>query len=244
MQCSPSDRLLALMFRGRALGRLLLREARLALRGQRRELAVARLEDQRRAPVRDLGVVLRLPDRVVVVDVVFDWPFRPILALLEERGGFLRREELLASELARAARAACRCRSSSSPGGWAGRRPFEAQGFAGESPGLPACASAEKATHAVRETAVRRHRVSRAIGSPPTHRYGHTPRASIRTRRPGPLSCRYGGLALKVPALCRHAPTSRPISNARARRIRTRLGSRLRLVLGCRGSPTARTPTH
>src|SRR5580765_54518 len=66
-----------------------------------------------------------------------------------------------------------------------------AQGFAGESAGLGPCANAEKATHTVSETAVRRHRVSKAIGTPQYERYGHTPRASIRTPSGG-VSFRHG----------------------------------------------------
>src|SRR6185295_7698596 len=82
-----------------ALRRLLMREARLALRGQRRQLAVARLDDQRRAPVFDLDVVLGLPDRVVVVDVALRLTAQAVVARLKERGGFLGREVLLAREL-------------------------------------------------------------------------------------------------------------------------------------------------
>src|SRR6185503_20367666 len=70
-----------------ALRRLLMREARLALRGQRRQLAVARLDDQRRAPVFDLAVILGLPDRVVVVDVALRLTAQAVVARLEERGG-------------------------------------------------------------------------------------------------------------------------------------------------------------
>ena len=56
--------------RGGALCRLLMRQTALPVSCQRRQLPVTRLDEQRGSQVLLLGVVLSLPDRIVVMNVV------------------------------------------------------------------------------------------------------------------------------------------------------------------------------
>src|SRR5213078_3481841 len=87
---------------GAAIGRARLRRRRTEARvfGERGNLAVGRIDHERRAQAVDaLDVVLALPERVVVVDVVGGLRPESLVARFHERRGFFGREELLVREL-------------------------------------------------------------------------------------------------------------------------------------------------
>src|SRR2546428_8140992 len=77
------------------------RRALCRLRRQRRDSSVARIDNERRSPVRLLDVVLALPDRVVVMDVVFGLRQVLVSTLLQIRSRFLFSEELSSGQLRR-----------------------------------------------------------------------------------------------------------------------------------------------